>query len=337
MSGPDHPIALNLARIVHRLLVDPRGWRVDLLHEDLGVAPRTYRKYRGLLRDHLEHAIDPSGRWRIEEVAEGEARYLRLKVAEDSEENRQGFLGRLAGFWLARRLFEFSGDSELRDAAEGAWAEFVAGIKDKPFYLGHLLRNSERMLHYVPDRPKDYHGHEDHIAQLLRALFYSRQVELTYHSMSKDELTTHELCPLTLLMWRSALYLVASYKQDGHPYLFGIERIESVQTLPDRFRYPSPAEYDPAELFQGSFGIWQQPGARTQRVELRFAAEPWLHRYLKERTWHPSQVFTEDPQGRLHMTMDISSLVEVAPWVRSFGGDVDVLAPGELVEELKTN
>jgi len=43
------PIALNLARIVHRLLVSPRGWRKEALCDELDIAPRTYRKYKLLL------------------------------------------------------------------------------------------------------------------------------------------------------------------------------------------------------------------------------------------------------------------------------------------------
>ena len=80
------PLALNLARIVHRLLVDPRGWRVDQLMEALEIRPRTYRKYRGLLQEHFDHLLDPNGRLRILEVREGDARYLRIRVDDGPAE-----------------------------------------------------------------------------------------------------------------------------------------------------------------------------------------------------------------------------------------------------------
>ena len=335
MTRPANPIALNLARIVHRLLTEPRGWRLDLLKSDLGIADRTYRKYRGLLRDHLEHELAPDGDWTVDEVDEGEARYLRLRRASGAAEDHPGFLGRLAGFWLARRLFEFSGDSDLRDAVEGGWAEFVAGIKDKPFYLGHLLRHSDRMLHFIPDAPKDYSGKEEHIARLLRALFYSRMVEVDYRAISEDKLRSHLLCPLTLLMWKGGLYVVASHSEGGKPYLFAIDRLEEVRATKRRFRYPDAGSYSPSDYFAGAFGIFHAEDGSDVRVEARFAAKPWLARYLRERTWHPSQVFTEDKQGRVILTMDLNSLEEVAPWLRSFGRDVEVLAPAALVGLVK--
>jgi predicted DNA-binding transcriptional regulator YafY len=47
-------------------------------------------------------------------------------------------------------------------------------------------------------------------------------------------------------------------------------------------------------------------------------------------------VFTEDKKGRILLTMDIGNLEEVAPWLRSFGGDVEVLAPPDLTALIKT-
>ena len=337
MSRPDQPIALNLARVVHRLLTDPRGWRVDRLKADLDIADRTYRKYRGLLRDHLEPLMSPDGRWQIDEVTDGEARYLRLRGATEAAEAETGFLGRVAGFWLARKLFEFSGDSELRDAVEGGWAEFVAGIKDRPFYLGHLLRHTDRMLHFVADAPKDYRGHEAHLRTILRALFYCRQVEVLYTTPGDLEPRRYTLCPLTLVMWRGGLYVAAIFEDGGKVYLFAVERIRSIEVTRQRFRYPTEAEYHPAEHFAGAFGIFHRDDVPPARVEVRFAAKPWLHRYLQERTWHPSQVFTEAPDGHLVMTMTVSGFEEVLPWLRSFGEDAEALAPPELVQRLAKN
>ena len=61
------PIALNLACILHHMLIDPRGWRVEALKEEFGIADRTYRKYRGLLSEHF--AFDKQ--WTCTEVSDG--------------------------------------------------------------------------------------------------------------------------------------------------------------------------------------------------------------------------------------------------------------------------
>ena len=328
------PIALNLARLLHRLLVNPRGWRVDLLQDELDIRPRTYRKYRGLLRDHLEPLIDPGGRWRVVEVQDGGVRYLRLRVEEVAAEEGPGFLGRIAGLWLARQVLDFAGDSSLADAARSAWSELRDGIEDKTFYLGHLLLNTDRMVHLVPDAPKDYAGREQAIERLLHGLFFTRRVAFEYTS-AQGRTRTQVVCPLTLVMWRSGLYLVGAYQAAGKPYLFAVDRMGEVRDQGDRFRYPSARDYDPQKLFEGSFGIWQEPGAAPTEVELRFASDLWLHRYLRERTWHPSQRWRELEDGRLEMTFTVTSMVEVWPWIRSFGHDVEVVRPDPIATDTK--
>jgi predicted DNA-binding transcriptional regulator YafY len=325
---PD-PIALNLARLLHRLLVDPRGWRVDSIKRELGIKDRTYRKYRGTLSLHFEHLIDPSGRWRVEEVQEGEARYLRLLPNDGPSEERPGFLARAVSYWMVRDVFAFAGDSALNEALEGPWADLVQGIRDKPFFLRHLLRNIDRMLHFVPDAPKDYTGHEATLSTLLAALFYTRRIGFEYASGEGTKWRKQVVCPLTLVMWRSALYLVAAYEPDGKPYLFAVDRMRGVRSRRDRFEYPDATVYHPEVLFEGSFGIWQDPDGRPTEVELIFAAKPYLQRYLRERTWHPSQQFEDQDDGRLRLAFTVTSMVEVWPWLRSFGDDVEVISPTE--------
>lgn len=333
MPRPDQPISLNLARVVRRLLVDPRGWRVDRLMDELGIQPRTYRKYRSLLQDHGDLIVDPSGGWRVHEVEEGTVRYLRLAADGDPPDDRDGFLGQVSALWLARQVFAFADDTPLREALDTAWADLLGAVRDRSYTVGHLLRDLDRMLFAVPDAPKSYAGQEQAITTLLRSLFYCRKVRLSYGAFADQEPTSHILCPLTLATWRSALYLVAAYEPDGKPYLFAVDRIQAVERATGRFRYPPPQVYDPAELFEGSFGIWQDPRGERVAVELRFAPRPWLHRYLRERTWHPSQEFTEDEDGWLRMTMTVAGTVEVVPWVRSFGGDVQVVRPDGLLGE----
>lgn len=323
---PD-PVALNLARLVHRLLVDPRGWRVDQLMEELEIRPRTYRKYRTLLRDHFEHRIDPSGRWRIVEVGEGTVRYLRLRPDDGPAERAPGFLGRVAAYWLVRDVFRFAGGGDIAEAFEDGWEDLLDGVEDKSLYLGRLLRNTDRMLHFVQDAPKDYSGHEETISTLLSTLFFVRKVRFTYASGDGSRLRTSVVCPLTLVMWRSALYLVGVFEPGGKAYVFAVDRMRDVRSEGERFAYPSPDDYNPARLFEGSFGIWQDPDATPTDVELLFADQPWLHRYLRERTWHPSQSFEELDDGRLRMIFTVTTMVEVWPWVRQFGDDVEVVRP----------
>ena len=224
------PIALNLACILHHMLIDPRGWRVEALKEEFGIADRTYRKYRGLLSEHF--AFDKQ--WTCTEVSDGEARYLRLQPRKEASEDQEGFLSHVTAFFLARRAFGFAGD--LKQGLDMAWTELVGGIKDKPYVLHHLLKNVDHMLYVVPDAPKDYSGREADLRQLLRALFYRRRVRFRYETNTKK---LQEVSPLTLVVYRSALYLVAQYRPETRPYLFAIDRLSELEVTKRRFDYPA--------------------------------------------------------------------------------------------------
>ncbi len=321
------PLALNLARIVHRLLVDPRGWRVDQLMEALEIRPRTYRKYRGLLQEHFDHLLDPNGRLRIVEVREGDARYLRIRVDDGPAEQDDAFLTRLVALDLVTRIVGFADGTGLAEALASARADFTAGVEDKPFYLGHVLRNANRMVHHLPHAPKQYAGQGTLIATVLRAIFFSRTLHFQSAAIDEPSPRAHRVEPLTLLHWREGLYLVARFEENGRPYLFAIDRMSDATLGGDRFQYPPPDVYDPATLFEGAFGIFQESTTAPTEVELLFAAAPWLQRYLRERTWHPTQTFEALADGRLRMRFRVSSMVEVWPWVRSFGCDVELVRP----------
>ncbi len=328
MSEPNQPLSLNLARIVHRLLVDPRGWRVDALMEVLNIRPRTYRKYRALLQEHFDHVLDRSGRQRIQEIEEGDARYLRI-VTNDGppERDNDAFLSRVVALDLVTRIVGFTRGTGLSDALDSLRADFLATVEDKPFYLGHVLRNADRMVHHLPDAPKHYDDKGDTISTVLRAIFFSHTLRFEYEAEPGRDPRKHRVEPLTLLHWREGLYLLARYKEATPVYLFAIDRMLTAEVGTTRFRYPTPADYDPGSLFEGAFGLFHTRDPQPTDVELIFARSPWLQRYIRERTWHPTQHFEELDDGRLRMRFRVSSMVEVRPWIRGFGSDVEVIAP----------
>jgi predicted DNA-binding transcriptional regulator YafY len=50
---------------------------------------------------------------------------------------------------------------------------------------------------------------------------------------------------------------------------------------------------------------------------------------VRERIWHPSQKIQELADGGLELTLHLSSLHEIEPWVLSWGEHVRVVGPAE--------
>ena len=68
-------------------------------------------------------------------------------------------------------------------------------------------------------------------------------------------------------------------------------------------------------------------------VKLQFA--PVAARYIREKNWHESQKIEELPDGGCILELVTQSLDEMQRWVLTFGCDVTVLEPKELVQSVK--
>jgi predicted DNA-binding transcriptional regulator YafY len=67
-------------------------------------------------------------------------------------------------------------------------------------------------------------------------------------------------------------------------------------------------------------------------VVLRFI--PDASPYVRERTWHPSQQIEVHADGGLTLHLCIAEPREMLPWIRSWGAQVEVLAPDWLRERV---
>ncbi len=322
------PINVNLARIVFRLLTNKKGWRIDLLQQELSIAPRTYRKYRKILTEEFTPFLREDGTSMVEEVKEGEARYLRLVHLEETAANQPDFVPRIAAMYFAQQLMGFLAGTNIEDAFQTLSNNFAHSLADRPFVLGHLLRNVDRIFYQVPDAPKDYSAKGDELNEIAHALIFTKVLRITYNSPSHGELEMI-LYPYSLMSYRSGLYLVArSEKHGSDPRIYSVDRILDVERLDRSFEYPSSAQFHPQSYTEGSFGIFRGDPTRIFEYELIFDDVRWLKMFVRERRWHPTQRFDELADGRLRMTFRVSATDEVERWIRSFGDEVEVTKNG---------
>ncbi len=109
---------------------------------------------------------------------------------------------------------------------------------------------------------------------------------------------------------------------------FKLDRMKEVNLLEESFNMPDGLELD--GLLGSSWGvIWGE----EIEVKLRFSAN--VTRRVKESIWHPSQVIEDLPDGGCIMTVRVGSTLEMTPWIRSWGPDIEVLEPEELRQGFK--
>lgn len=321
---PENPISLNLARIVHHLMTHPRGWRVDLLMEELDIRDRTYRKYRQLLQKQFSEFVRPNGTSAVTEVKDGPYRYLRLVPDVRSAIHEKDFPARIAALYMAREVLSFLSDTSVAEELDNLLADFQNQIADHAFVFQTMLQNVDRLFHLVPFGAKSYDSKSWILEIILRALIFRRVVEIDYNA-SNGERYPRRIEPLTLASYRSGLYIIGRRVDLGEYRTYAVDRIEHVVSTKERFEYPY--DYHPDDLTEGCFGLYRDPVADDVDIELIFGAEKWLQADLLERLWHPTQEFQHLDDGRLRMTFSVNTFVEVRPWVRSFGSNVEIVRP----------
>jgi hypothetical protein len=94
------------------------------------------------------------------------------------------------------------------------------------------------------------------------------------------------------------------------------------------FHFPRPADFRAKDYMEGSFGAMRGDG--DYDVVLRFG--PQAAGWIKEKTWHSSQVLEEQADGSLIVKLHVNELRNVRRWVMFWGIDCEVIGPPELRE-----
>lgn len=167
----------------------------------------------------------------------------------------------------------------------------------------------------------------------VRALNEGRPTQIEYDSAhSSDAPRERTVSPLMMAApggsWRCVAY--CHYREA--PRDFTLSRVEEIELVTDKAAI-RPDGFDPDLYFRERFGA---VGGETEVV--RLLVEPEAARYFAEKDYHPTQVIEEErPDGRLVVSFEVAGLEDIAAWIKSWGTEVTVLDPPELVDRIHKN
>jgi predicted DNA-binding transcriptional regulator YafY len=165
---------------------------------------------------------------------------------------------------------------------------------------------------------------------LAAAVLGRRRVVLDYYSASRDERARREVDPYHLAVVDGQFYMIGFCHLRGDVRMFVPGRIRSLEVTAEVFEPPCDFRID--DYLAASFAVMRGGRGEEFRVRLRFTGE--AVRYVRERTWHPSQAFQAEPDGGLILSLAVGHLREVERFVLSWGSDCVVLDPPELRERV---
>lgn len=106
---------------------------------------------------------------------------------------------------------------------------------------------------------------------------------------------------------------------------FRLGRIVKAELLNEKYKIENNFNYK--NYFNNAWGIWNS-GAEIKKVVLKFS--PDAAERAAETIWHEDQKIENRKDGSAIYTLEISETLEMVPWIRGWGSDVEVLEPKEL-------
>jgi predicted DNA-binding transcriptional regulator YafY len=172
-----------------------------------------------------------------------------------------------------------------------------------------------------PARPVEARQFE----RLLQACQQRRRLEITYHSLARDEVNTRQIDPYRVVLFGGKQYLIAYdyLRQSFRTFALG-ERIRAIQEL-DVTYAPDP-EFDVDRYLAEGFGIFH--GGPVEEVALSFSAA--VARYVREGAWSETETKEQRPDGSLVLRMRVPVNIGLLRFVLQYGAEVEVLAPESL-------
>jgi proteasome accessory factor B len=160
--------------------------------------------------------------------------------------------------------------------------------------------------------------------QLARAAAEGRQLELQYRKPGSSGAECRAIDPYHLANVNGDWFLFAYCHLRKDLRTFVPARIKSA--TPTGKRFERPKNFSIEKALRDSFGVYS--GKQDFKVVIRF--NELVADYIREKKWHASQQLKNLPNGRVELTLRLSSLIEVQRWILCWAGNAEVIAPREL-------
>lgn len=195
----------------------------------------------------------------------------------------------------------------------------------------HISADLSRLVRFISFDVEPVPGVAEEVSRAFRLINASiesrRKLRITYYSPASNERTIRLIAPYHLRFDDGAWYAIAHCDLRNDIRTFALHRMGEIEET--GISFAMPADFTIEDYLGNSWSIMR--GAE-QEVIIRF--DPFAARWVRERTYHPSQRMDEAADGSLLMTFTVSGLDEIKRWILQFGGRAEVVAPEGLRVEL---
>lgn len=229
--------------------------------------------------------------------------------------------GEIVALFVAQRAMAQYRGTPFEQPLRLACEKLMEGLKDE-FSVAWGDLDAAISFRNIETHPVDIQTFKD----LSTAIRESREVTFGYCKLGAKGFENRRLRPYHLTCVNYQWYVLGHDVIRNAERRFVLGRMQSLRLLNSRFKRPKGFSAD--KFLKGSFGVF----TGDQPVEIRIWFDAFAARLVRERTWHHSQEIHELPNDEIELKLTLTSTVEIARWILSWGDHAKVLDPAELAK-----
>ncbi len=233
--------------------------------------------------------------------------------------------GDLVAILLAERLVQQYKGTAIARQVEQAFDKVIGAMTDRvSIDLGSLAEA------YSFEAPATSQLDPKIFSQLGMAASNRHQIEMTYYTANRGEVTRRRADPLHLRNYLGEWYLIAFDHLRRGVRDFHAGRIRELKITEETFDWPKG--FDLGAYLKSGFAMIR--GQEPFEVEIIF--DEYQARWIRERSLaHPTEQREEMPDGSLRVRMRVTALDGVKRFVLQYGSHARVIGPEKLLQETR--
>jgi predicted DNA-binding transcriptional regulator YafY len=193
-----------------------------------------------------------------------------------------------------------------------------------------MVQQSLRDEHeYISFEHQDEWSNIQWVEPLLDAIKHRKIVELNHFTFSREQTLPRHVEPYLLKEYQNRWYLLG-INEEREIRTYGLDRITNVVVTTTTFT--PQKDFDPHIHYAHIIGL-NHDGSRSEEVML--SADPLTAKYMKSLKWHVSQEVVSENEEEVVFRMYVQPNFELKQKILSYGGNVRVVSPKNLVTEIK--
>ncbi len=173
-------------------------------------------------------------------------------------------------------------------------------------------------------------GGNEYLPILFEAIKNNLLVEFDYASFVTGKLKSRKVTPLLLKEYRNRWYLISFDHAKEDIITFALERLSNLNVTQDHGA--RPMSFNPEHYFEYAFGITANNKSLPETVVLK--SDKIAAKYIISQPFHKTQKVVKEGKNRTTFELRIMISEEFIRTLLSYGGEIEVVAPASLREEI---